>query len=375
MKVEVEIPLPNTKTFRDWAIINEIDEDLVSLQLSRDILPEGVNLRVGQVLTITSQSGGDVYACRAFLVSKGLEQELLLRFTSETVANELREFYRVDAFLPIIFHILYDQNPANVKKLWEGQLKQRRDEEANRKRSRLETKRRELLAEERAKERRAKWGDLLGEPEVTPQDKPQEEDLDNQYYTSWGAVTALAVNISGGGLKIFTDQKFNVDELILLEIYIPSAECFIDVISRVVFTNYRNTNEDSWNSNSTAMHFVFIDEPARSAINNHISRIQLRRIRQFKGFTDVEPTTDNALSSPDKHYAYIDSIGDGENTDHQNQIQKPTRQQILLGILIICVICLLCFYSYRYGVIHHENQIQEIFQNSIKKYKGNSGIE
>ena len=88
MKVEVGIPLPDSKVFRDWAIISEIDEDLVSLQLSRDMLPAGVNLRVGQILTIRSESDGQAYSCRAFIVSKGYEQDLLLRLTGEIVFEE-----------------------------------------------------------------------------------------------------------------------------------------------------------------------------------------------------------------------------------------------------------------------------------------------
>lgn len=365
MKVEVEIPMPNTKVFRDWAIINEIDEDLVSLQLSRDILPEGVSLRIGQVLKITSQTDNNTYDCRAFIVSKGYEQDLLLRFTSETISNESREFYRVDAFLPIKFHILYDQNPANVREEWEARRKLRRDEEAARKRSRLEEKRIKLLSDERTRALKTQWEDIVGEPVSLPQDKAQEEQQDNPYYESWGAVTTYAVNISGGGLRIFTDHKFNMDELILLEAYVPSSRIIVDIIARVVFTDYKSGAEDDKSNNSTAMQFVFINESASSAINTYISSIQLRRIRQFKGFTDVDPATANNLSSPNKHYAYIDSIGVvGENTDHKKQVKI---KQVFLVIFLVCITSMMFVYFYRYSVKHSKNEIQEIFENGIKK--------
>ena len=368
MKVEVKIPLPNTKVFRDWAIINEVDDDLVSLQLSRDILPEGVNLRVGQVLTITSQRDGNVCTYRAFIVSKGYDQDLLLRFTSETISNELREFYRVDAFLPIKFHTLYDQNPANVKQQWETQLKLRHEEDAARQRSLLEAKREKLRSEERAKERKVLEGFFLVDPATTlPQDKTLEDQQDNPYYESWGDVTALAVNISGGGLKIFTNQQFNMDEFIMLETYVPSSNCIVDIVARVVLTNYSNITEDNKSQICTAMQFVLINESASSVINSHISSIQLKRIRQFKGFTDVEPAADNALSAPDKHYAYIDSIAVSEKTEGQEQFQKPNIRKVLLVILFVSVIWLLCSQIYSYGVKHHDKQIQEIFEKGIKK--------
>lgn len=363
MKVEIEIPMPNTKVFRDWAIINEIDEDLVSLQLSRDILPEGVNLHIGQVLKISSQTDSNTYICRAFIVSKGYEQDLLLRFTSETISNELREFYRVDAFIPIKFHILYDQNPANVREQWDAQRKQRRDEETARNRSRLEEKRIKLRSEERARALKTQWEDFIGEPVTLPQDKPQGEQQDNPYYESWGTVTTHAVNISGGGLRIFTNQKFNMDELILLETYVPSSRIIVDIIARVVFTDYNSSAEDDKANTSTAMQFVFIDESASSAINTYISSIQLRRIRQFKGFTDVDPATNN-ISSSNKHYAYIDSIGVGEKTDHKDQVKI---KQVLLILFSVCLVCLICIYFYRYSVKHSKNEIQEIFENGIRR--------
>lgn len=361
MKVEVEILLPSTKSFRDWAIISEIDEDLVALQLSRDILPEGVSLRVGQALTITSQKDGNTYECRAFIVSKGYEQDLLLRFTSETISNESREFYRVDAYIPIKFHMLYDQNPVNVKLQWEARNKQRRENEAIRERRRLELIRIKHRNEEHVRTQILQEGNLLGEPVVLPQEKPQ----DNQYYETWGAVTTLAVNISGGGLKIFTNQKFNMDEMILLETYVPTSRCILDIVARVVYTNYSNNTEDDKN-NSTSMQFVFIDESARSAINNYISSIQLKRIRQFKGFTDVEPVNEN-LDSLNRHFAYIDSINVPEKTGPQDLIHNPNIRQVLLGLFFVCVVSLLFFYFYGYGVMHSKNEIQEIFENSLKK--------
>ena len=366
MKVEIEIPMPNSKMFRDWAIINEIDEDLVSLQLSRDILPEGVNLHIGQVLKIASQTDGNTYTCRAFIVSKGYEQDLLLRFTSETFSNELREFYRVDAFIPIKFHILYDQNPINVREQWEAQRKLRRDEEAARKRSRLEAKRVKLRSEERVRALKTQWEDFVGEPIKLSQDKLQEEPQDDPYYESWGTVTTHAVNISGGGLRIFTNQKFNMDELILLETYVPSSQIIVDIIARVVFTDYNNSVKDDKANFSTAMQFVFIDESASSAINTYISSIQLRRIRQFKGFTDVDPATNNG-SSPDKHYAYIDSIDVGEKSDDQNQAYTLKIKHVILVLFSVCITCLFCLYLFKYSVKHPKSEIQEMFENSIRK--------
>jgi hypothetical protein len=370
MKVEVDIPLQSTKSFRDWAIINEIDEDLVSLQLSRDILPEGVNLRIGQVLTITSQSDGATYTCRAFIVSKGYEQDLLLRFTNETIYNQFREFYRVDAFLPIRFHALNDQNPADAREQWNERRKQRRDEEEARERRRLVARRIRQRIEERLRTRNVQGNDFINESASAPGGTIDDELHDNQYYESWGDITTPAVNISGGGLRIFTQQKFSMDELVLLETYIPSAQRIVDIVARVVFTSYIGSEDDAANR-STAMQFVCIEESARSAMNAHISTIQLKRIRQFKGFTDVEPVTNNDTTSPNKHYAFIDTVDGGEKHDSSAWKLTPKTQKILLSVSIACATCLLCFYFYRYAIYHPKNEIQEMFENNFTKYRTN----
>ncbi|MEI6206779.1 MAG: PilZ domain-containing protein [Desulfuromonadales bacterium] len=366
MKVEVEIPLPSAKMFRDWAIISETDEDLVSLQLSRDVLPEGVILRIGQVLTITCQSDGNTHSCRAYIVSKGYAHDLLLRFTSETISSELREFFRVDAFIPIKFQILNDQNPANVKELWETQCKLRRDEKAARERGRWEENRINLRIAERARVQEIHEDDFSCEPAEQKKDTSQKVLRENQYYESWSTVTTLAVNISGGGLRIFTDRKFSMDELILLEIYVPSSQCIVDIVARVVYSNFSHITVDDKSNICTAMQFVFIDEYARSTINTHISGIQIKRIRQFKGFADVEPIADN-VSLPDKHYAYIDRIGISGNTGHQDQISKPKNQRVLQSVVIVFAIVLLCFFFYRYVVSHPKSELQEMIDNNIQK--------
>ena len=155
----------------------------------------------------------------------------------------------------------------------------------------------------------------------------------------------------------------------LLEAYVPSISSIIDIIARVVFADYGSSAEKN-KASSVAMQFVFIDEFARSAINTHISNIQLKRIRQFKGFTDVDPFSRN-FTAPDKHYAYIDSIEVRDDTDQQEKIHRLKVQQGLLLLLLVGIICLLCGAFYWYSVVHPKNEIQDMFEKSIRKLQGN----
>lgn len=368
MKVEVGIPLSNNTTFRDWAIINERDEELVSLQLSRDILPTGVSLRVGQVLTLRSEYDFQIYVCRAFIVSKGLEQELLLRLTGEIVANELREFHRIDAFLPIKFHALPDKDPDCVKKLWEAQRKQRLDGERAREQRRLEAVRERNRAEEWAREQRILGGGTSLNGAELPRDAPGDED-DHEYYCSWNSITSVAVNISGGGLRISTSRSFTADDLILLEIFVPPSRSIVDIVARVIFSRQDDASGEGINRFTSGLQFVFIDEPSRSAINRHLSDIQLKRIRQFKGFANVEPLSMGSPASADRHYAYLDSVQAAQAGEPQEKSSTRMRQ-LLLGMLFAGIVWLFYLYFSAYVAGHPKNAIHQIFETGIRKLRG-----
>lgn len=344
MRVEVAIPLPHAQELRDWAVIGEVDEDLVSLQLLSDTLADGVRLRIGQILTIQSESGGQAHSCCAFIVSKGYGRDLLLRLTGEIVSEELREFYRIDAFLPMKFYLLHDQNPANVKREWEKRCKRRLEEERIHELKRSEARREQLRAAEHAQEQALEEGaasvgpdeaDAAGRQKVEPENSP--------YHGSWGSVTSVAVNISAGGLKILTNQGFEKDEFLLLEIFVPSLACVVDIAARVVFSSRSDTAGDDGNAFNTGMQYVFIDERARFAVNSHISGVQLRRIRQFSGFNDAEPLNIDIMGIPDKHYAYTGEIDTHAATANLAK-RKKRMQRAVLGLLFVCIAGLLCFY-------------------------------
>jgi len=365
-KVEVDIPLPNTQTFSEWAIVNEIDDDLVSLQLSRDMLPDGVSLRVGQVLTIRSEYDCQIHTSRCFIVSMGFDQQLLLRLTSGNFSGKEREFYRVDAFLPIKYRRLHDHNPANVKKQWEGQKKWRQDDNRDRELRRLEAKRRRQRYEERTRELKLQDSSFPGEPTEVSKDKVQEELQYNQYDDLLPSAKTAAVSISGGGLRISTRQMFDQDELIQLEIFVPSLRLIVDVVARVVFSNNNALDGNGESSFKTGMQFVFIDESARFAINSHIGSLQLSQIRHFKGFADVEPLKIDRESRSDRHYAYIDEVEASAHTYDSAQTNwRPVFRQAVLWLFVSCVISLTGFSFYSYITKHPKSEIQIIFEHAI----------
>ncbi len=343
IKVGVGIPLPNADVFKDWAIIHEIDEDLVSLQLSRDVLPHDVSLHYGQILELRGGSTEKGYCCRAIIVSEGDARELLLRLIGEIVSDELREFYRIDAFLPIKYFVSHEQNIERLRTQWEERRARRRQHEIERKDQR--------------------WSDgVLPAGAELPRerlhDSPETDYNDSSAVTeesdvSWSAIIPLAANISGGGLRIITHQGFVDGEYALLEIFLPSPQRVIDAIGRVVFANRNYAAGSDKEYYNTGVQFVYLDERDRDAIVTYISTIQLKRIRQLR-----------------ERYLYRGALENNEQSDLSgNYSTKKTVTLILSVLFFVALVVLIGNYFWYYAHEHPKGEIQRTFEDGIRKYK------
>lgn len=336
-KVGVGIPLPNAEIFRDWAIIHEIDEDLVTLQLSRDILPEHVILSYGQILEVRSGKEGAGYSCRAIIVSEGDSNELLLRLIGEVVSDELREFYRIDAFLPIKYYIPSDQNIDHLHKQWSERCERRHLEDMDR--------------------RQKTWDStyMSGKAELPkePHPKSVEEDAHEEFDSYWDTIIPLAANISGGGLRLLTHQGFDNGDYVLLEIMVPYPRRIIDVIARIVFANRNLAMGSDHEYFVTGMQFVYINERDRDAVVNHISNVQLKRIKQLR----------------EKYLFRSGEAGSGDENDSTSQVSV---HQLLLNMGYILIVALvmagLAVYFWKYATNHPKGEIEQIFEEGLKRY-------
>lgn len=346
-KVGVGIPLSNADVFRDWAIIHEIDEDLVTLQLSRDVLPTGASLNYGSILELRGGSEENGYCCRAIIVSEGDAQELLLRLIGEIVSDELREFYRIDAYLPIKYHVSSEQNIDHLRKEWQERRLRRLQQITEKKNQRWKAK----SQSESTKVPLERLHDSVEGSGDEPVDglNVAEVEPDN----SWDTIIPLAANISGGGLRIITHQGFEIGEYALMEIFVPMPERVIDVVGRVVFANRNLAAGSDHEYFNTGVQFVYLDERDRDAIVNYISTIQLKRIRQLR-----------------ERYMYRWSSGD---EDQEAASKKVTigrfLVRMLLLIIFIAVVSSLVSYFWYYAHEHPKGEIQRTFEDSVRKYR------
>ncbi|QEM68789.1 PilZ domain-containing protein [Geobacter sp. FeAm09] len=375
MKVSVGIPLANAGVFRDWAIIHEIDEDFVSLQLSRDQLPHDASLHVGQILDLRGGKDESGYSCRAIIVAEGPAREVLLRLIGEIVSDELREFYRIDAFLPIKYYISSEQNVEILKQEWGERREQRQAVDIELKNKRWDSS----LVLERAAlppERRLEQADEdegAGNEHADKQNghdgehdgQEEREGVDGEFEEregleeteepadSWDTIIPLAANISGGGVRIITHQQFESGVYVLLEILVPMPRRIVDIVARVITANRNFAAGNDREYFNTGLQFVFIDERDRDAIISHISNVQLKRIRQLR-----------------EQFIYRD----GRPARGEEQEEAPRFNWARFGrrlgyaIVFLLIVMLIGDYFRHYAKGHPKNEIEEIFEGGIRKY-------
>ena len=335
-KVGVGIPLPNAEVFRDWAVIHELDEDLVSLQLSRDQLPARVILHVGQVLEIRGGKEDNAFSVRAIIVNEGYSKKLLLRLIGEIVSDELREFLRIDAFLPIKYYLSEQQNPEILEEQWKTRRQERFNDELVRKQKR--------------------WDRIHHEGEAgLPRERHQDPQEDDALEDSWDTIIPLAANISGGGVRIMTHQGFKNSEFVLLEILVPSPRHIVDVVARVAFANPNRAAGKDHEYFNTGLQFVFIDERDRDLIVNHISDVQLQRIRQLR-----EMYLFRSTDSSGKLKAGTESI---------TELFVGTVKNVIIWSVMAALVWALVSYFRNYATDRPKNEIEEVFENGVKKYR------
>lgn len=355
MKVNVGIPVPGGSVFHDWAIINDIDEDLLELQLSRDVLPDGVLLSIGTILDIRGGKDNNGYSCRGIIVTEGWQREILLRLIGEIVSDELREFYRIDAFLPIKYFIASHTSENRLRQDWIAKREARAQAELERKQNDTKPWQRLMLPQHEEKFPQEEL-----ETSTTFPDETDLEELDDTATDhSWDDVIPLAANISGGGLRILLHHQFQVDDLVVLEIFVPTEPRahIVDAVGRIVqcTQNHTATKQLQRASFNTSMEFLFIDERDRDSIVKHISTVQLKRIRQLR-----------------EQYLGREAKSDGYELSAA-ELLRAKIFQAMLALIVIGVLSGLVVYFKHYVENRPKGEIELIFEKGFIEYLRKTG--
>ena len=242
LRVELCFPRHQNDQFREWAVVTRIEDDLVGLQLSRDSLPQGVTLETGAILDLRLGKGGNAFCCRAMVVDLQDLGSLYVRLLGEVIPDELRDFYRIDAHVPLTYVIPQGLSLNQVRDRW--------------------------------------FATRYRSPDVAAVHQQATNGSEAAHATKTHKPVPLAANISGSGIRFTIPEELTPGDLIDLEIYLPLDHlCVVPVIGQVVHVNRSRHREGERPSFSTALQFLFIDERDRDTLVRFISTVQLDHLR------------------------------------------------------------------------------------------------
>ncbi|MBT1074383.1 PilZ-like domain-containing protein [Geobacter grbiciae] len=309
LRVEVRFPRGQNKPFRDGAIITLQEEDLITLQISRDALPEDVRAETGTFVDIHTGKDGNAYCSRAIIVAERDGSQVTARLIGNVIPDEMREYYRIETYIPVRYQLDLDATPEQLQERWRAKrypAQQSTDNAAH----------------------------LSTDRETSPVTEPSR-------------AVPLAANLSGSGIRIRTRDKFQTGTLLSMELYLPLEDLkIVPIIAEVVHVDPLRTKEGAPPLFSTALHFLCIDERDRDSVIRFISLEQLDRLRDHQGGT---------VSISSLEYAAY-----------------SRRRRLLRSATAACIILLLgaiAFALVYYRLNSPKGEIEQTFEQEIRKYR------
>ncbi len=237
MRIEVELPLSEEKQFRDDAKIVFVHQDLMVLQLTREMFPESVILKTGTEIHLRTGKKGQGYRCRAILLRHDSRSRFRIRLTGDPLPFNDREFFRIDVFIPLSYRPKSDHNRWISK----------------------------------GNEPKSSSGEHHPEVAQTEIGAPQKKPL------------PVAANLSGVGVRINIPERFEIDDLLELTLYLPFGEVnTLTLVGQVVHVEELSPTGDPHPLFGTALHFVSLDDSQRETLIGFIQRVQLKQIRRLR---------------------------------------------------------------------------------------------
>ena len=309
-RVEVRFPRGQEETFRDGALISLIDEDLVKLQLSRDILPEMVRTETGTIVDIRAGKDGSAHCCRAIIVEEPEGALLTVRLIGNVIPDEMREYYRIETYIPIRYHLEPDSSSEQIKEQWHA--------------------RRYPLPTQAKK--------------ASPFSPPGEE---QSRYHEPASTAPLAANLSGSGIRIRIHEELTVGSLLPMELYLHLETPMVaQVVAEVVQTTPLCAREGVAPLFSTALRFICIDERDRDSVIKFISAEQIARLRTHHG---------GSVS--------ISSL------DYERYSRQKDVQRIVLAIGLILLFAAIAAVLVFSRLNSPKGEIERTFEGEIKRYR------
>lgn len=307
MRVEVRFPRGEEEPFREDAAISLMVEDLVKLQLSREVLPRNVKTDTGAAIDIRGGKEGSAHCCRAIIVEDWDGALLTARLIGQVIPDEMREYYRIETYIPLRYRLEPDASAEQIREQWHA--------------------------------RRYPPPDTMKQTSPLVQETAFAEEPVN--------TAPLAANLSGSGIRIRIRDELPTGTLLPMDLYLQLDTLkTVPVVGEVVQVSPLRTREGEAPLFSTALRFVCIDERDRDAVIRFISREQLARLRAHQGMR-----------------VSIKSLG------HETYSRKKSLQRIgiVTGIILLfAAIAAVLVFS---RLNSPKGEIEQTFEREMQKYR------
>lgn len=221
LRTRVELVQGPERSFVEWAEVSAVEGNLVTLRLSRDVLPQGVVFEEGMSLQIRGGDRGTVkgsgFSCQGTVMGAAEGGEVQVMVSEEVKQDDPREFYRLAAEIPVTLFNLS-----------------------------------------------AGGADILstGAPAVQ-------------------GVISRIVNISGGGIRTETMLEASDGDIVYATFHLPLPEPkAVPLVAQVVHSEAISGVGDK--VFSTGLRYLHINERDRDSIVRYVCNEEIKRIRQTR---------------------------------------------------------------------------------------------
>ena len=241
--VKVGIHLAGNILLEDQAVVIALEDHRMELELWGSGLAEGGGAKAGADVTVITDSGYAIFRCSASLETETNGRIISLLLSGGIREKQLRDHFRFDLHLPLVYSIHEDHSPTSARDEW--RMNKIRNHELPP----------PIMGRHKDGLKVMKW---KGRENLPPE----------------------RVNLSGGGLRFRMPEYTEPGTLMHVDIFLPlSVPRVISVVTKVLRCNEMMLFWTKGDFYSTAMRFHYIDEKDRETIISYIFMEQIRSLQ------------------------------------------------------------------------------------------------
>lgn len=117
-ELSANITLPDRRVIQQRCIINSIIDELADIGFAGEELPEWNLITIGTPFELRGHDDHGAFGCRAVVVDINVIGHYLVRLVGSVYLGELRDFQRLDVFLPCRYHSCGVSSIDQLTELW-----------------------------------------------------------------------------------------------------------------------------------------------------------------------------------------------------------------------------------------------------------------